>query len=921
MLTQIYKTGILCKLRQLTVASSWYHSKAGVYGHRPQQSSTQFHVKDSHVQNRIQSSNVYRLVEAYRTHGHKKATLDPLNLQPEIDPHELAPERYGLSAGTQVIDVEGIFHGGDGSQSMSVSDLIGHLEKEYCDTIAAEFQHLRTEEEREWFSEAFESKHQISLTNDRRINLANLMLKSQAFDHFLAQKFTTLKRYGGEGGESMMAVFDEIFRKSAQAGLEEIVICMPHRGRLNFLTCLLNYPPIRIFQKVSGISEIPDGSKGTGDVVSHSYTSVDLEYEGRKIHVSFLPNPSHLEANNPVAVGKCRSKQQTLQEGDYSNAGESQQGDRTLCLQVHGDASFSAQGIVAETFCIAECPHYNVGGSIHFIVNNQIGFTTEAARGRSSQYSSDLAKINGYPVLHVNADFPEDVVKATAIAMEYRQRFRKDVVIDYVCFRKYGHNELDDPSFTQPVMYKAIKSRKSIPDSYADELVSSGVCVVEDLNKVQQAWSQTLTEDFAAINSKPVQPYDLQRQWSGYRQAPGEITMWDTGVNVDTLKYVGAQSVMLPADFNVHPTVGKHHCERRIQKLTEGVGLEWAVAEALAFGSLMQQGFNVRISGQDVGRGTFSHRHAMLVDQVTDEIYVPLNHMSLDGQGYLEVANSALSEEAVLGFEYGMSIDNPRSLVIWEAQFGDFFNGAQPIIDTYVTSGENKWLLQTGLVMLLPHGMDGAGPEHSSCRIERFLQGCDSSETSVDGDDINIQILNPTTPAQYFHLLRRQMIRNYRKPVIVIAPKILLRLPAATSSLSEMAPGTTFQSVLGDLKVKGENVKKVVFCSGKHYYTIQKERDTRNIDDMAIIRLESLCPFPAAELQRELSKYSNAKEYIWAQEEHRNMGAWSFVSPRFENLVGCKLHYVGRDVLGLPAVGIGHIHKMQADKLISDLFG
>ncbi|XP_053405855.1 2-oxoadipate dehydrogenase complex component E1-like [Mercenaria mercenaria] len=505
--------------------------------------------------------------------------------------------------------------------------------------------------------------------------------------------------------------------------------------------------------------------------------------------------------------------------------------------------------------------------------------------------------------------------------MEYRQRFRKDVVIDYICFRKYGHNELDDPSFTQPVMYKAIKSRKSIPDSYADELVSSGVCVVEDLNKVQQAWSQTLTEDFAAINSKPVQPYDLQRQWSGYRQAPGEITMWDTGVNVDTLKYVGAQSVMLPADFNVHPTVGKHHCERRIQKLTEGVGLEWAVAEALAFGSLMQQGFNVRISGQDVGRGTFSHRHAMLVDQVTDEIYVPLNHMSLDGQGYLEVANSALSEEAVLGFEYGMSIDNPRSLVIWEAQFGDFFNGAQPIIDTYVTSGENKWLLQTGLVMLLPHGMDGAGPEHSSCRIERFLQGCDSSETSVDGDDINIQILNPTTPAQYFHLLRRQMIRNYRKPVIVIAPKTLLRLPAATSSLSEMAPGTTFQPVLGDLKVKGEKVNKVVFCSGKHYYAIQKERDTRNIDDMAIIRLESLCPFPAAELQRELSKYSNAKEYIWAQEEHRNMGAWSFVSPRFENLVGCKLHYVGRDVLVLPAVGIGHIHKMQADKLISDLFG
>ncbi|XP_052769860.1 2-oxoadipate dehydrogenase complex component E1-like [Mya arenaria] len=921
MFRQVIRPGVLLNARLSSLNVCGYHSKSGVYGNRPAKEEKPYHADPQHITNRIEHGNIYRLVEAYRTHGHKKATLDPLGLQQEMDPHELAPELYGINPGTmKTVNVDGLFYGAVAGQQLSVDDLIGQLEREYCDTIAAEFQHLDTEEEREWFAEAFEKKNSIEISNERKTALANLMLKCQGFDHFLASKFTTLKRYGGEGGESMMGVFDEIFHKSAQDGVEEVVICMPHRGRLNFLTCMLEFPPVRIFQKVSGISEIPEGFKGTGDVVSHAYTSVDLDYEGKNLHVSFIPNPSHLEANNPVAVGKCRSKQQSLQEGDYSVDGASQPGDRTLCIQVHGDASFSAQGIVAETFSIAECPHYNIGGSIHLIVNNQIGFTTEANRGRSSMYSSDLAKINNYPVLHVNADFPEDVIKATAIAADYRQRFRKDVIIDFICFRKYGHNELDDPSFTQPLMYNAIKDRKSIPDSYAEQLLGDGICSETDISSVQTEWSKKLQDNYAARDSTPVPPYVFQRQWSEFGQAPAAITQWDTGITVDTLKFVGAKSVALPEDFNVHPTVGKNHCEKRRQKLTDGSSLDWATAEALAFGSLMQQGYNVRISGQDVGRGTFSHRHAMLVDQLTDEIYVPLNHMMDEQAGFLEVANSALTEEAVLGYEYGMSVDNPRSLVIWEAQFGDFFNGAQPIIDTYITSGENKWLLQTGLVMLLPHGMDGAGPEHSSCRMERFLQGCDSKETGVDGDDVNIQILNPTTPAQYFHLLRRQMVRNFRKPAVVVAPKVLLRLAAATSDLTQMAPGTTFQPVLGDPGVKGDKVNKVVFCSGKHFYLLQKERETRNIDDMAIIRLESLCPFPAGELQTELNKYPNAKEFIWAQEEHRNMGAWSFVAPRFENVVGCKLRYVGRDVLGLPAVGIGEIHKAEVDRLVSDLF-
>ena len=398
------------------------------------------------------------------------------------------------------------------------------------------------------------------------------------------------------------------------------------------------------------------------------------------------------------------------------------------------------------------------------------------------------------------------------------------------------------------------------------------------------------------------------------------MTSWDTGVLVDTLKYVGVKSVTVPSDLHVHPTIQKTHMDRRKQKMEEGADLDWATAEALALGSLLYQGFNVRISGQDVGRGTFSHRHGMIVDQKTDGVWIPLNHITEDQKGFLELANSCLSEEAVLGFEYGMSIDDPKNLIIWEAQFGDFFNGAQIMIDTYIASGELKWLLQSDLVMLLPHGMDGAGPEHSSCRVERFLQLTDSSEHKVDGDNVNLQVVNPTTPAQYFHLLRRQVIRNFRKPLIVAAPKVMLRLPAATSSLEDMSPGTSFLPVIGDAKVKGDKVKKVIFCSGKHYYTLDKERDSRKLNDAAVVRLESLCPFPTAEIQQEMKKYPNATDFIWSQEEHRNMGAWSFVSTRFQNVVGYKLRYVGRDHLGAPATGVGEIHRQENSQIIEDTF-
>ncbi|GFN82336.1 hypothetical protein PoB_000884200 [Plakobranchus ocellatus] len=911
-----------------------YHSKDGAYGHNPwcqdntssrstngSVSSNAQTYSNAELDNRIQHAQVVQFVEAYRTHGHKTAHLDPLNLMKEKFVPELDASQYGLhESDNTVVNLEGIFHGTE-AKELKVSELILELKETYSGTIGAEFQHVETQEERVWFSREFEARNKISVSPEDKVSIAKLLLKCQAFDHFVATKFATVKRYGGEGGESMMACFDEILRKCTHHGVENVVMCMPHRGRLNFMTCLLNYPPVIMFRKMKGLSELPPGAQGIGDVLSHLYTSLDLAYEEKKVHVSLIPNPSHLEANNPVAAGKARSKLQTAQSGHYSSNRGAKPGDKVLCLQVHGDASFTGQGVVAETFCFADAPHFSTGGTIHIIVNNQVGFTTEAERGRSSSYCSDIAKMNGYPVIHVNADFPEEVKKAATIAMEYRDKFRKDVVIDLVCFRRWGHNEIDEPAFTQPLMYNVINNRPSIPDLYAKQIVSAGLCEESDLSEVVQQFNVYLSEHLEKVPSHENKPFHLQDQWSSFVQAGNSITTWDTGVSVDLLKFIGSKSVTVPDDMKIHPTLQRGHVDKRLKSLIEGKDIDWATAEALAMGSLLCQGFDVRISGQDVGRGTFSHRHCMLVDQETDHIYIPLNNISESQMAFLEVANSALSEEGVLGFEYGFSIDKPNALVIWEAQFGDFFNAAQTIIDTYVTSGELKWLLQSGLVMALPNGMDGAGPEHSSCRIERFLQQCDSKEDKVDGDNVNIQIVNPTTSAQYFHLLRRQMVRNFRKPLVVAGPKTLLRLPAAASTLADMAPGTHFHPVLPDNSgVSPSEITRLVFCSGKHYYTLAGEREKRAAKHVIFIRLESLCPFPTAELQTVLEQYPNARDFIWSQEEHRNMGAWSFVNPRFKNLVGCELKYAGREVLGTPAVGIGALHKQEIDTLMNDTF-
>uniref|UniRef100_A0A8C7GV64 2-oxoadipate dehydrogenase complex component E1 n=1 Tax=Oncorhynchus kisutch TaxID=8019 RepID=A0A8C7GV64_ONCKI len=760
------------------------------------------------------------------SHGHKAAKINPL--LPNDPVEDSVPEINMLTGAVQgPLNTSGLRH--FGKAEASVEEVIGYLEESYCGRISIETSQLTSLEEREWLADRFEQLKKEMFTAEERIKLAKLMLESQEFDHFLASKFSTVKRYGGEGAESMMGVFYEMFRLSAHSGVTDIVMGMPHRGRLNLLTGLLQFPP-----------------------------------------------------------------------------------------EVHGDASFSGQGIVPETFTISLLPHFRVGGSIHLIVNNQVGYTTPSARGRSSLYCSDVGKMVGCAVIHVNGDDADEVVRATRLAVEYQRRFRKDVILDLLCYRQWGHNELDEPSFTNPAMYKIIRSRKSTPDSYADQLISEGLMTEEERVAIRTAHYGMLNDKLTNMIFYSPPPMNLQGRWGGLEEPQARVTHWDTGVPAPLLQYVGAKSVEIPEGVQLHSHLGKMHVTGRLAKVENGTNLDWSTAEAMAFGSLLCQGFNIRISGQDVGRGTFSQRHAMIVCQDTNDMYIPLNHIDPEQKGFMEVCNSALSEEAVLGFEYGMAIAQPKLLPIWEAQFGDFFNGAQIIFDTFISGGEAKWLLQCGMVILLPHGYDGAGPEHSSCRIERFLQLCDSKEEGVDGDNVNMGVVNPTTPAQYFHLLRRQMIRNFRKPLIVAGPKTLLRFSGATSSLVDMAPGTYFKPVIGDPSVTPASVQRVVLCSGKHYYALLKQRETSAATQTtALIRLEELCPFPLEALQQELNKYTN---FVWSQEEPQNMGPWSFVAPRFEKQLACKLRLVSRPALPAPAVGIGALHQQQNEAVLTATF-
>ncbi|XP_049533346.1 probable 2-oxoglutarate dehydrogenase E1 component DHKTD1 homolog, mitochondrial [Anopheles darlingi] len=906
------------------VLSRSYHSSKGVFGYRPRPPSSYQGVSAQVLEQRQRNSNAYRWIEAYRNHGHRMATINPVPFgdTSTTAPRELDPVRYGLASGDR-IDAGGLL-------SVAAPSAVGELEALlrtlYCGSCSIELAHIESEEEREWLIERYERLlTERPLTDADRRDIAELMLKSQAFDNFLAIKFPTVKRYGGEGAESMLAFYRELFRCAVEvAGLRNIVIGMPHRGKLNVLTILFGTRPAKIFRKLKGYPEFPPDAKAMCDIASHFHTSTDISWKGGSFHLNMIHNPSHLEAVNPVSMGKARAKQLALRDGPYASSGqEAGARSQALNVQVHGDAAFPGQGINQECLMMAEVPHFEVEGTIHLIVNNQVGFTTPADRGRSTRYVSDLAKSIMAPIVHVNADDPEALTYVTQLAVEYRQRFGKDFFIDLNCFRRWGHNELDDPTVTNPLLYEAIHGRPSIPDAYAQRLIERGILDQPDVEAMSKSHQNVLMAELQAYEQYEPERSYFQQQWSGLEQPGNEVTTWNTGLDYRLLDHIGRASVTYPEDFSIHPHVKKTHVDGRLKRLSEGQRIDWATAEALAIGSLMYQGYNVRLSGEDIGRGTFAHRHAMLVDQRTNEIYIPLNDLTGGGpgSGQLELANSILSEEAVLGFEYGMAIDNPSTLVLWEAQFGDFFNGAQIIIDTFLVSGETKWMVCNGLVMLLPHGYDGAASEHSSCRLERFLQMTDSGEAHPDGDDVNLQIVNPSTPAQYYHVLRRQLIRNFRKPLVVVAPKTLLRLSDCVSTHVDFAPGTYFRSVLPDeLVQEPKRIRRVVLCSGKHYYTLNQERKSRQLTDVALVRLESLCPFPVQALQDELARYTNAREFLWSQEEHRNMGAWTFVQPRFENMCERRIQYRGRPEAATVAVGVGPWHAKQAEEIINTTF-
>ncbi|XP_055509441.1 2-oxoadipate dehydrogenase complex component E1 [Leucoraja erinacea] len=899
-----------------------YHSEGGVYGYKPQGNNdcANNSPRDATSSHQV-DHGLARLVTAYREHGHKAAKINPLIAGGQ----EIIPEIQVLTESLRgndpmcTTDLSGF-----GKDEGSLEEVLAYLDQTYCGHSSVEASQLETMAEREWFAQRFEQIKREALTREERRHLATLMLESQEFDHFLATKFSTVKRYGGEGAESMMGFFNELFRVAALSGVTDVVLGMPHRGRLNLLTGLLQLPPELMFRKMRGLSEFPEGSAASGDVLSHLSTSVELDYGVEQpLHVAMLPNPSHLEAINPVAVGKVRGRQQSRQDGDYSPSANAnaRPGDKAICVQVHGDASFPGQGVVAETFTLSKLPHYRVGGSIHLIVNNQLGYTTPAERGKSSPYNSDVGRMVHCPVIHVNGDDAEEVVRSARLAVEYQRRFRKDVVVDLLCYRQWGHNELDEPTFTNPIMYRTIRSRQSIPELYAERLVADGLLTEQEISSIKTSYFAKLNDHLSNTLSFSPLALNLRGRWSGLVEPSYRITTWDTGMPVDLLKYVGAKSVEVCEGITMHSHLLKTHVQSRLQKLEEATKLDWSTAEALAIGSLLSQGFNVRLSGQDVGRGTFSQRHAMVVCQETGNAYIPLNQISPEQKGFFEVCNSPLSEEAVVGFEYGMSIESPQLLPVWEAQFGDFFNGAQIMFDTFISGGEAKWLLQSALVILLPHGHDGAGPDHSSSRIELFLQLCDSKEEGVDGDNVNMFVVHPTSPSQYFHLLRRQMVRDFRKPLVVAAPKQLLRLPAAVSSLDEMAPGTTFQPVLGDSSVDPKNVRRVVLCCGKHYYALLKHRETlESARDTALIRVEELCPFPLEQLQRQMEIFKHAGDFIWSQEEPQNMGPWFYVAPRFEKQLGLKLRLVSRPPLAVPAVGIGTLHQQQVQDILAATF-
>jgi 2-oxoglutarate dehydrogenase E1 component len=854
----------------------------------------------------LDSVRALMMIRAYRIRGHLIANLDPLGLEPPKPHPELDPATYGFAEADmdRPIFIDHVL----GLETATVREILQILKRTYCSTIGVEFMHISDPAEKAWIQERIEGREkEVTFTPEGKRAILNKLTEAEGFERFCNVKFTGTKRFGLDGAESLIPAMEQIIKRGGNLGVKEIILGMPHRGRLNVLANVMAKPFVAIFNEFQGGSANPDDVQGSGDVKYHLGTSSDREFDGNKVHLSLTANPSHLEAVNPVVIGKVRAKQ--MQRGD-TERGE------VLSLLLHGDAAFAGQGLVAECFALSGLRGYRTGGTMHIIVNNQIGFTTSPLYSRSSPYPSDVAKTVGAPIFHVNGDDPEAVVHVAKIATEFRQRFKKDVVIDMFCYRRFGHNEGDEPAFTQPLMYRKIAKQPTTREIYARRLVEEGVIVQADVEAMSSGFTSRLEADFSASQGfKPNKADWLEGKWSGLTVAKGDVRRGDTDIGMKTLKEIFKALTTVPETFHAHRTI-KRLLETKQKMLETGEGIDWATGEALAFGSLLDEGIHVRLSGQDSGRGTFSQRHAVLIDQETEERYLPLNHVSPD-QASFEVHDSLLSEAAVLGFEYGYSLAEPNALVLWEAQFGDFANGAQVIIDQFIASAESKWLRMSGLVMLLPHGYEGSGPEHSSARLERFLQLC--------GDD-NMQVANVTTPANYFHILRRQIHRNFRKPLIIMTPKSLLRHKRAVSKLSEFGPGSSFHRVLlddaADSLVPDAKIERVIMCSGKVYYDLVEEREKRGIDNAVILRVEQLYPFPAKTLVRELSRYPKAR-IVWCQEEPKNMGAWTHVDPWLEwtmEKAGTKQTghaiYAGRPPAASPATGQMKKHLIEQAALV-----
>ncbi|KIC16417.1 2-oxoglutarate dehydrogenase E1 component [Leisingera sp. ANG-DT] len=868
---------------------------------------------DDQVQRAVLDSiRALMLIRAYRIRGHLAADLDPLGMRAATPHPELDPKSYGFTDADmdRPIFIDNVL----GLQVATMRQILEIVKRTYCGTFALQYMHISNPEEASWLKERIEGyDKEITFTREGRKAILNKMVEAEGFEKFLHVKYTGTKRFGLDGGESLIPAMEQIIKRGGALGVRDIVIGMPHRGRLNILANVMQKPYRAIFNEFQGGSFKPEDVDGSGDVKYHLGASSDREFDGNTVHLSLTANPSHLEAVNPVVLGKVRAKQDQLGDTERS---------QVLPILLHGDAAFAGQGVVAECFALSGLRGHKAGGTMHIVVNNQIGFTTAPHFSRSSPYPTDNALVVEAPIFHVNGDDPEAVVHAAKVATEFRQKFHKDVVLDIFCYRRFGHNEGDEPMFTNPLMYKKIKGHKTTLTLYTDRLVKDGLIPEGEIEDMKAAFQAHLNEEFeTGKNYKPNKADWLDGRWSHLDKKDADYQRGRTAIEPDTLADIGRALSQVPEGFPLHRTVGRV-LDARGKMFESGEGFDWATGEAMAFGSLMLEGYPVRLAGQDATRGTFSQRHSGIVNQETEERYYPLNNIRA-GQSQYEVIDSALSEYAVLGFEYGYSLAEPNALTLWEAQFGDFANGAQIMFDQFISSGESKWLRMSGLVCLLPHGFEGQGPEHSSARLERFLQMC--------GQD-NWIVANCTTPANYFHILRRQLHRTFRKPLILVTPKSLLRHKLAVSKAEEFTTGSSFHRVLWDDAQHGnsdtqlvadDKIKRVVMCSGKVYYDLLEERDARGINDVYLMRIEQFYPFPAISMVKELERFKQA-EMVWCQEEPKNQGAWTFIEPNIEwvlTRIGAthtRPVYTGRATSASPATGLASEHKAQQAALVNE---